>query len=626
MRKEKSAAVLSLILNAGLVLTAPAQVVLAASPEEEAVFADASYRLTQIAVHSRDNRKLENALLGEDENWYISEQTLERYFGYKLNEEKMILTDGSDYTIKIDLEKNQLKLKLSDSSPKVTVTALPVYGGKIWFPLHQILPIMGNQAKVKGGELYLQTYSDVMDNYKKNKVKLSRLQEAEIEENRVAWWNIYLSGLLTGEDAHAPEDVHILFKNLTGDNEDELIVTYPGEDNYDYDFRTTEVDVLMLSDSNLGFDVLLEREYTGYSVAHVTYDLALAEDEKEKDDTDADGEDDDPDDKESEIGVVEIWDSVWQDDVSSAAYYYELDDEDGSEKPEITEWDEALGNKQLKKIQSKYGDLTYLLHVSGDGVEYSIDSAAADFGYLVESSGWLFEEGEDLSDYVNDGGRFAPVDYIRDTYAPSQTAFYGVFVDDVDSLDTAAQRIRELRRNGLGAAVYDRQEWENRDTWQNADSNTPYSISVGEWQTEEEAKSVLRYVQKKGYTNAYIQYTGEYGKVFTQKIDDSSEQNNTQSQNLAYEGTASAPFYGIWAYASHDRNVCVAVCDQFTAEGVGSPEIYETTDWSNLNNEHWYAVCLDRDADLGYINKICANIKNAGHDVYVKYSGNFIGN
>ncbi|MDO4648999.1 MAG: SPOR domain-containing protein [Eubacteriales bacterium] len=88
-------------------------------------------------------------------------------------------------------------------------------------------------------------------------------------------------------------------------------------------------------------------------------------------------------------------------------------------------------------------------------------------------------------------------------------------------------------------------------------------------------------------------------------------------------GTATAPFYGIWCTASHDK----ADCDRTAADlnGKGFPaNVYETTDWSNLNPVHWYVVSAGEYGSEAQAAGCLAGVQGAGYgDAYVKYTGEY---
>ncbi|MDO4615401.1 MAG: hypothetical protein Q4B15_07215, partial [Lachnospiraceae bacterium] len=292
------------LIGACMAVSSPALTVFAASPDEQAETAvevkeaaapvSTAYRLTQIVIHMGENWRLENALLGKDGNWYISQQTLERYTGYTLDPENMTLRDSSDNLIGIDLEKSTLRTEQSASSVEVSVGALPVYGGQVWFPAHQILPMTGVKADVKEGELYLESYSDSPEKQDRGEPDLSKLGEAVKPEEWKAYWNNYLREILTGEESQNPEEVHLSFADLTGDGTQEMLIAQPAGENYNYEFEAVSFKALRLTDADSRCEEIYEYEYNGYSTLHNDTDIGLCFDGDNK------------------AGILKTDDTVWQ--------------------------------------------------------------------------------------------------------------------------------------------------------------------------------------------------------------------------------------------------------------------------------------------------------------------------
>lgn len=87
---------------------------------------------------------------------------------------------------------------------------------------------------------------------------------------------------------------------------------------------------------------------------------------------------------------------------------------------------------------------------------------------------------------------------------------------------------------------------------------------------------------------------------------------------------ATKPFWGIWIYASKDYGSAAAFASDVKPT-VGSPEVFLTAEWSNLNPEPWYAVSYSVAADEPSANALCEEAKHAGYaDAYAKYSGDYV--
>lgn len=99
----------------------------------------------------------------------------------------------------------------------------------------------------------------------------------------------------------------------------------------------------------------------------------------------------------------------------------------------------------------------------------------------------------------------------------------------------------------------------------------------------------------------------------------------TQSQPLTQSPEPSpyeAPFYGVWIGAFSIYDNAVSYKADANSKGLQA-EIYETTDWENLNPTHYWVVSCGRAASQGEAQAICDRAHAAGFtDAYVKHTGN----
>lgn len=85
------------------------------------------------------------------------------------------------------------------------------------------------------------------------------------------------------------------------------------------------------------------------------------------------------------------------------------------------------------------------------------------------------------------------------------------------------------------------------------------------------------------------------------------------------------PFWGIWCFASKEFGDSQSVGYDLQKKGFPAFAV-ETTDYANLNTEHWWAVCAGRFGTEAEANAALAAVQNAGYpDAYVKYSGDWQG-
>lgn len=154
-----------------------------------------------------------------------------------------------------------------------------------------------------------------------------------------------------------------------------------------------------------------------------------------------------------------------------------------------------------------------------------VASASASFDLAgIETDGTVAEVVAKMEEQAGAEAEMeAPNDLVGNAYAPSQIAFYGVWVYGENSTSDGWSRVQQLSSSGLAAQVYYSQEWENWDVFPGE-----YGVSVGEWRSESEAQSVLKYAESKGYSG-YVAYTGQFGQAGFSQRDDSLENQDDYS-------------------------------------------------------------------------------------------------
>lgn len=97
------------------------------------------------------------------------------------------------------------------------------------------------------------------------------------------------------------------------------------------------------------------------------------------------------------------------------------------------------------------------------------------------------------------------------------------------------------------------------------------------------------------------------------------EQEDFHMSDLMY-GTNSGAFWGIWCGASKDSIEMCNMAMNLRSYGYDG-RVTETTDWSNLNTEHWFVVTAGtyKSEDAAYAQ--LAGVQAYYPDAYVKYSG-----
>jgi hypothetical protein len=85
----------------------------------------------------------------------------------------------------------------------------------------------------------------------------------------------------------------------------------------------------------------------------------------------------------------------------------------------------------------------------------------------------------------------------------SQHPFYGVFVSAVKDSESAHEQLIKLGEIGYSAEIVYSPEWEELNP-------EPYfCVSAGRYDTKEKADSILEYVKKDGYKDAYVKFSGD---------------------------------------------------------------------------------------------------------------------
>lgn len=108
-----------------------------------------------------------------------------------------------------------------------------------------------------------------------------------------------------------------------------------------------------------------------------------------------------------------------------------------------------------------------------------------------------------------------------------------------------------------------------------------------------------------------------------QHTDESILEEATQSDTSVSVNTIDA-FYGIWCQASKDENELKSMAYHYEMSGFDT-YICMTTDWSNLNQERWYAITAGKYATQEQAQSALAEVQQIYPEAYVKYSGTYQG-
>lgn len=119
-----------------------------------------------------------------------------------------------------------------------------------------------------------------------------------------------------------------------------------------------------------------------------------------------------------------------------------------------------------------------------------------------------------------------------------------------------------------------------------------------------------------------------------QKNASSSQSSNSGNQNNSndritdtddpMEDESYAPFYGVWC-AGYKTEAEALSYIQSSGLSAYNPQVFITTQWSNLNKEKYYVVTAGVYGTKSEADHALSNVKSIVPDAYVKYSGNWIG-
>lgn len=186
--------------------------------------------------------------------------------------------------------------------------------------------------------------------------------------------------------------------------------------------------------------------------------------------------------------------------------------------------------------------------------------------------------------------------------------FYGVWCQADKSYERILNSAENLRSLGYDARIYYTPDWSNLN------KEPYYAISIGEYSTKEEANSILPNV-KSIYPDAYVKYSGDKKTETTLTLPEEHEVDWT----CGHIGKA---FYGVWCQADKSYNEICKSAEYMRSLGFDA-RIYRTWDWSELNQEKYYAISIGEHITLEEANKVLTEVKPIYPEAYVKYTGLF---
>lgn len=106
----------------------------------------------------------------------------------------------------------------------------------------------------------------------------------------------------------------------------------------------------------------------------------------------------------------------------------------------------------------------------------------------------------------------------------------------------------------------------------------------------------------------------------TSEMNDGSNGRNQTGQDVD-----PSPFYGIWCSGSKTESEAKAFIQQHPGLSQYNPQIFVTTQWSNLNSQKYYVVTAGTYSSKTEAESFLNSVQQSIPDAYVKYSGDWIG-
>ena len=128
------------------------------------------------------------------------------------------------------------------------------------------------------------------------------------------------------------------------------------------------------------------------------------------------------------------------------------------------------------------------------------------------------------------------------------------------------------------------------------------------------------------YVNQLIEQGEFYHLKSTAEATDQQNQipSSTQQAVTTTEKQKPRAFYGIWCDAYKKRTTAQKQAVEYSKYGIDA-QVFETTQWSNLNSEKWYVISAGVYETKESANENLSKVKEKYPDAYVKYSGDWLG-
>lgn len=270
------------------------------------------------------------------------------------------------------------------------------------------------------------------------------------------------------------------------------------------------------------------------------------------------------------------------------------DSETASVLESISENDEMYSSEK-NSSQNKSESDTEKSYVSNTAVMQTVSKETSETSD-TQNTDWL-------GVYIYDDGKFGEILTVSSVYNGTVSGVY------VYNMSSGAYGVRDfswtIDTNDFSVASEIFQNGVDKTYYHLKQDKITAEYPEGWWESRD-----YNYVCNVNETDKYIKHPYYPGQSET-----------TDGDNI--DTNYPSPFYGIWIGASKEKSECDIMAAEMQNKGFDA-KVYETTDWSNLNTEHWYVVSAGEYPTETAANNALSAVQSMGHDdAYVKYTGDW---
>ena len=237
----------------------------------------------------------------------------------------------------------------------------------------------------------------------------------------------------------------------------------------------------------------------------------------------------------------------------------------------------------------------------------------------------------EFEDFQNDNSGYKAKAYV---YTPDMDTIYGKTVDENEIIDII-QKTADSDLNDQAQEV----QWN-----QSGKELTKSSAKTLQRMIDDQYVSVTTYLEKTDKTHSSetssidntikdsgnsLTINNNQNNSNTSVSSNSGNQKNTDDTPTNTDGDtiedeSHLPFYGVWCTGYKTEAEALSYI-QSSGLGAYNPQIFITTQWSNLNKEKFFVVTAGVYKTKSAADNALSSVKSIVPDAYVKYSGNWIG-